>query len=69
MTEDVIAMTVEADGTGALYPVVYVRREGRLEEHALPAHPLLDFATQRARRGAPGRHRRARAGVARDRAG
>ena len=37
MTEDVIAMTVEADGTGAIYPVVYVRREGRLEEHALPA--------------------------------
>ena len=45
MTEDVIAMTVEADGTGSIYPVVYVRREGRLEEHALPAHPLLDFAT------------------------
>jgi thioredoxin reductase len=45
MTEDVIVMTVEADGTGAIYPVVYTRREGRLEEHALPGHPLLDFAT------------------------
>ena len=44
-------MTVEADGTGALYPVVYVAaRRDRLEEHALPAHPLLDFATMDARR-------------------
>ena len=44
--EDVIVMTVEADGTGALYPVVYCRRDGRLEEHPLPGHPLLDFATR-----------------------
>jgi hypothetical protein len=43
MTEDVVVMTVEADGTGAIYPVVYVRRDGRLAEHALPGHPLLDF--------------------------
>jgi thioredoxin reductase len=42
---DLIAMTVEADGTGAIYPVVYARHEGRIEEHALPGHPLLDFAT------------------------
>jgi hypothetical protein len=46
MTKDMIAMTVEADGTGALYPVVYARRDGRLAEHALPGHPLLDFATR-----------------------
>jgi hypothetical protein len=45
MTLDLVAMTVEADGTGSIYPVVYVRREGRLAEHALPAHPLLDFST------------------------
>jgi hypothetical protein len=45
MTADVIAMTVEADGTGAIYPVVYVRHDGRLSEHALPGHPLLEFAT------------------------
>jgi thioredoxin reductase len=44
-TGDLVAMTVEADGTGAIYPVAYVRREGRLSEHVLPAHPLLDFAT------------------------
>jgi thioredoxin reductase len=45
MTQDVIAMTVEADGTGAIYPVVYVRHDGRLAETALPGHPLLDFET------------------------
>jgi thioredoxin reductase len=45
MDRDVIAMTVEADGTGAIYPVIYVRREGRTTEHSLPWHPLLDFAT------------------------
>jgi len=45
MTKDVIAMTVEADGTGAIYPVVYVRHDGRLGEVALPGHPLLDFET------------------------
>ncbi len=47
MTQDMVAMTVEADGTGDLYPVVYIRRGGRLAEHALPGHPLLDFATRR----------------------
>ena len=38
-------MTVEADGTGAIYPVVYIRHDGRLSEQALPGHPLLDFQT------------------------
>ena len=60
-------MTVEADGTGAIYPVVYVRREGRLEEHALARPPAARLRDHGARRRAPGRHRRARAGVARDR--
>jgi thioredoxin reductase len=45
MDRDVIAMTVEADGTGAIYPVVYVQSDGRTSEFALPGHPLLDFAT------------------------
>jgi thioredoxin reductase len=44
-THDMVAMTVESDGAGGLYPVVYVRREGRLEERQLPSHPLLDYAT------------------------
>jgi len=43
--EDMVAMTVEADGQGSIYPMVFVRREGRLEEHKLPAQPLLDFTT------------------------
>lgn len=45
ITDDMAAMTVEADGTGSMYPVAYVRRGGRLSEHLLPGHPLLDFST------------------------
>jgi thioredoxin reductase len=55
MDRDLVAMTVEADGTGGIYPVAYVHRAGRTEEHALPGHPLLDFATAE--------HRTALAGV------
>ena len=43
---DAIAMTVEADGAGGDYPVVYLRRKGRMEEHALDPHPLLEFTTR-----------------------
>ena len=46
MTEDVVAMTIESDGQGGLYPVAYVRRDGALSEHPLPSEPLLDFATE-----------------------
>ena len=42
---DMVAMTVESDGQGGLYPVAYVRRNGTLTEHALTADPLLDFET------------------------
>jgi hypothetical protein len=42
---DGVAMTVEADGSGAIYPVVYVRRGSETTEVALPGHPALDFAT------------------------
>ncbi len=45
MTTDLVAMTVEADGTGQIYPVAYIRQNGRVTEHPLPSHPLLDFAT------------------------
>jgi hypothetical protein len=40
---DAVAMTVEADGQGSIYPVVYVRRAGKVEEHALEPHPLNDY--------------------------
>ncbi|HJW22058.1 MAG TPA: NAD(P)-binding domain-containing protein [Candidatus Limnocylindrales bacterium] len=40
---DAIAMTIEADGSGAIFPVLYVRRAGQTEEHALELDPLHDF--------------------------
>src|SRR4029078_12254725 len=32
---DAVAMTVEADGTGAIFPVLYVRHADQTEEHVL----------------------------------
>ncbi|HEY2917318.1 MAG TPA: NAD(P)-binding domain-containing protein [Candidatus Limnocylindrales bacterium] len=40
---DAVAMTIEADGTGAIFPVIYVRRGGQTEEHALDPDPLHDY--------------------------
>ena len=40
---DAIVLTLEADGTGAIYPVIYLRRDGRIEEHALDPEPLMDY--------------------------
>ncbi len=42
---DALALTLEADGTGALYPVIYLRRDGRVEERAIEPDPLLRFDT------------------------
>jgi thioredoxin reductase len=42
---DAIMVTLEADGTGAIYPVIYLRRDGQVEEHALEPQPLLDYET------------------------
>jgi thioredoxin reductase len=52
LDRDLVAMTVEADGNGAIYPVIYVRHAGRMEEHVLPGHPLLDFETAEHREAA-----------------
>jgi thioredoxin reductase len=41
-----VIATVEADGTGSIYPVVYLRRGDRIEEHVMEPHPLLDFTTR-----------------------
>jgi thioredoxin reductase len=41
---DGIAMTVEADGAGNIYPVVYVRRRGAVSEHPIEPDPLMDFS-------------------------
>jgi thioredoxin reductase len=47
---DAIAATIEANAEGAIYPVLYSRREGHVEEHVLPGHPLNDFGTAEHRR-------------------
>jgi thioredoxin reductase len=49
-TGDGVALTIEADGSGVIYPVIYLRREGATEEIALEPHPLLDFRTADHRR-------------------
>ena len=45
-----IAATLEADGTSAIYPAIYLRRDGRVSEHLMAPHPLLDYQTDDARR-------------------
>jgi thioredoxin reductase len=46
---DGLAITLETDGTGDVYPVLYTRTGGRVEEHRIDAHPLLDYETTAAR--------------------
>jgi hypothetical protein len=40
-----VAATVELDREGTIVPVVYHRRDGRIDEHVLPSHPLRSFDT------------------------
>jgi thioredoxin reductase len=47
---DALAITLETDGSGDVYPVLYGRVGGRLTEHRLDAHPLLDYETEDTRR-------------------
>jgi len=47
---DAIAATLEADGSGAIYPVVYTRIGGKVVERALESDPLMRFDTIDARR-------------------
>lgn len=47
---DAVAVALESDGTGAVYPAIYLRRDGRTEEHLLDPHPLLDFEGEAYRR-------------------
>ena len=44
-TADSLALTIEADGTGTIYPVLYLRRDGRVEERMIEPDPLLRFDT------------------------
>jgi hypothetical protein len=43
---DAVAITVEANSAGEIYPVAYVRRSGRLTEHILDGNPVHDFQTE-----------------------
>ncbi len=47
---DALAITLEADGSGDVYPVLYTRIAGRLAERRFEAHPLLDYRTATMRR-------------------
>ena len=40
---DAVAATIEVDAGGNVYPVVYVRRGGRVKETSLEPHPLRAF--------------------------
>ena len=48
--DDAIAVTLEADGTGAIYPVLYTRRNGEIDERNLDPDPLLRYDTPDVRR-------------------
>ena len=47
---DALAATLEADGSGAIYPVVYTRIGGKVVEQAIEPDPLMRFDTVDARR-------------------
>ncbi|HEY8846573.1 MAG TPA: hypothetical protein VIM24_07930, partial [Candidatus Limnocylindrales bacterium] len=46
---DALAMTLEADGSGAIYPVLYLRRDGRIDERPVDPDLLLRFDTPKVR--------------------
>ncbi len=47
---DAIAATLEADGSGAIYPVIYTRIGGRVVEQAIEPDPFMRFDSVDARR-------------------
>jgi hypothetical protein len=47
---DGLAITLEADGTGAIYPVLFGRRGGSLSERSLDPDPLLRYGGPDARK-------------------
>jgi thioredoxin reductase len=48
--DDAVAASVEVDERGAIAPVIYVRRDGEVSEHAFESHPLHDYESDRYRR-------------------
>jgi hypothetical protein len=49
-TPDAVALTLEADGSGAIYPVIYGRRAGAISEHYVEPDLLLRYDTADVRR-------------------
>jgi thioredoxin reductase len=47
---DSLALTIEADGSGAIYPVVYARRAGEVTEHVIETDLLQRYDTPSVRR-------------------
>jgi thioredoxin reductase len=47
---DALAVTLEADGTGAIFPVLYTRIRGAIAERALEPHPMMRYDGPDARR-------------------
>lgn len=47
---DAVAVTLEADGTGAIFPVLYTRIGGEIRERAMQPDPLLRYDGPDARR-------------------
>jgi thioredoxin reductase len=47
---DALAATLEADGSGSIYPVLYTRIGGKVVEHAIEPDPFMRFDTIDARR-------------------
>lgn len=42
---DAVAVTIESDPQGSIYPVLYVRRAGKVDEHPLPPTRTHDYRT------------------------
>ncbi len=47
---DAIIVTLEADGSGAIYPTIFTRRRGAISERTLEPDPLLRYDGPQARR-------------------
>lgn len=43
--DDAVAIAVETDASGDIHPAIYLRSGGRVTEHLLESHPLLEFST------------------------
>ncbi|MGH2477875.1 MAG: NAD(P)-binding domain-containing protein [Candidatus Limnocylindrales bacterium] len=52
--DDALAVTLEADGSGAIYPVLYTRVGGQIQERNLDPDPLLRYARPDTRRAIAG---------------